>query len=85
MEIMRVVSDLVTTQRVSGLLNVSLRVVEDQQGNFSAACDPIGVPPGNWVFTAGGSAARLASGNYATLTDLTILGIIDAWDVEDGN
>ena len=83
MEIMRVVSNLVTTQRVSGLVNISLRVVEDQQGNLSAACDPIGVPPGIWVFTAGGSAARLASGNYATLTDLTICGIIDAWDVGD--
>ena len=83
MEIMRVMSDLVATQRVPGLMNVSLRVMEDVQGKLSVACDPVGVPPGKWVFTAGGSAARLATGNYATLTDLTILGIIDAWDVGD--
>ena len=84
MEIMRVVSDLVSTRRIPGLMNVSLRVLEDVQGKLSVACDPVGAPPGKWVFTAGGSAARLATGNYDTLTDLTILGIIDAWDVGDG-
>ncbi len=83
MEIMRVVSDLVATRRISGLMNVSLRVLEDQQGKLSVAVDPVSAPPGKWVFTAGGSAARLATGNYDTLTDLTILGIIDAWDVGD--
>ena len=84
MEIMRVVSDLVATRRVPGLLNVSLRVLEDTQGKISVACDPVGVPPGKWVITAGGSAARIATGDKATLTDLTICGIIDAWDAGDG-
>ena len=84
MEIMRVVSDMVATRRIPGLKNVSLRVLEDQQGKLNVACDPVSAPPGKWVFTAGGSAARLATGNYDTLTDLTILGIIDAWDVGDG-
>ena len=83
MEIMRVVSDLVATRRIPGLMNVSLRVLEDLQGKLSVGVDPVGAPPGKWVFTAGGSAARLATGNYDTLTDLTICGIIDAWDVED--
>jgi len=83
MEIMRVVSDLVATRRISSLMNVSLRVLEDLQGKLSVGVDPVGVPPGKWVFTAGGSAARLATGNYDTLTDLTICGIIDAWDVGD--
>lgn len=84
MEIMRVVSDLVTTRRVPGLMNASLRVLEDVQGKFSVACDPVGVPPGKWVITTGGSAARIATGDKATLTDLTICGIIDLWDAGNG-
>lgn len=84
MEIMRVVSDLVATRRVPGLQNASLRVLEDTQGKLSVACDPVGVPPGKWVITAGGSAARIATGDKTILTDLTICGIIDAWDAGDG-
>lgn len=80
MEIMRVCSDLVATRRVPGLKNVSLRVLADEQGKLSVACDPVGVPPGQWVFTVSGSAARYAAGDVAVLTDLTIAGIIDQWD-----
>ena len=84
MEIMRVVSDLVATRRVPGLMNSSLRVLDDGQGKLSVACDPVGVPPGKWVITAGGTAARLATGDRATVTDLTICGIIDSWDAGNG-
>ena len=84
MEIMRVVSDLLATRRVAKLNNSSLRVLVDAKGAFSVACDPVGVPPGKWVFTASGTAARFATGDKATLTDLTICGIIDAWDAGDG-
>lgn len=84
MEIMRVVSDLVATRRVPGLKNASLRVLEDAQGKLSVACDPVGVPPGKWVITSGGTAARLATGDKAMLTDLTICGIIDSWVAGDG-
>ncbi|OYV78832.1 MAG: carboxysome peptide B [Ferrovum sp. 37-45-19] len=80
MEIMRVVSDLVATRRAPGLMNASLRVVEDMQGKLNVACDPVGVPPGKWVITTSGSAARIATGDKATLTDLTICGIIDFWN-----
>lgn len=85
MEIMRVVSELVATRRVAGLQNSSLRVLEDVQGKLSVACDPVGAPPGKWVITTGGSAARIATGDRAILTDLTICGIIDAWDAGNGN
>ncbi|GBL47695.1 putative carboxysome peptide B [Sulfuriferula multivorans] len=85
MEIMRVVSELVATRRVPGLQNSSLRVLEDVQGKLSVACDPVGAPPGKWVITTGGSAARIATGDRAILTDLTICGIIDAWDAGNGN
>ena len=85
MEIMRVVSDLVATRRVPGLMNASLRVLEDVQGKFSVACDPVGTPPGKWVITASGTAARLATGDKEMLTDLTICGIIDSWVAGDGN
>jgi carboxysome peptide B len=82
MEIQRVVSELVCTRRVPGLASMSLRVLADQKGGLSVAVDPVGVPEGKWVFTAGGSAARYGAGDYKVLTDLTILGIIDQWNVE---
>ena len=83
MEILRVVSDLVCTRRVPGLASISLRVLEDEKGRLSVAVDPVGVPEGKWVFTAGGSAARYGAGDYRILTDLTILGIIDQWNVTE--
>ncbi|MDP2834368.1 MAG: carboxysome peptide B [Pseudomonadota bacterium] len=82
MEIMRVESDLVATRQVPGLKNMSLRVLADAKGNRNVACDPVGVPPGKWVFTVSGSAARYAAGDYKILTDLTIAGIIDHWDAQ---
>jgi carboxysome peptide B len=83
MEIMRVVSELVATRRIPGLARTSLRVLADTKGKLSVAVDPVGVPPGKWVFTAGGSAARYAAGDYRILSDLTICGIIDQWNAED--
>ena len=80
MEVLQVVDELVATQRVAGLKQMSLRVLRDPFGKLSVATDPIGVPTGKWVFTAGGSAARLGTGDPEIHTDLTILGIIDFWD-----
>ena len=80
MDIMEVVSDLVATRRVPGLYHTSLRVVRDAKGKLNVAADPVGVPEGKWVFTIGGSAARYATGDFKTLTDLTIGGIIDRWE-----
>lgn len=85
MDIMRVVSDLVATRRVPGLQGYPLKVLADSKGRISVACDPVGVPPGEWVITTKGSAARYATGNSATLTDLTICGIIDKWNVGESN
>jgi len=79
MEIMRVVDELVCTRRVPGLMTASLRVLASQQGVLSVATDPVGVPPGKWVFTSSGSAARLAMQDPKVMTDLTICGIIDTW------
>ncbi len=84
MDIMRVVSDLVATRRVDGLRGLSLKVLADSKGRISVACDPVGVPPGEWVIATKGSAARYATGNAASLTDLTICGIIDDWDDGEG-
>jgi len=82
MQISRVVSDLVTTKRVSSLANRSLRVVEDHRGNYDVVVDPVGAKPGDYVITIGYSAARAAAGNPSITTDLTIGGIIDHWDEE---
>ena len=83
MEILQVTSDLVCTLRVEGLYSASLRVLRDAKGKLSVAVDPVGVPPGKWVFVMSGSAARLAAGDFRVLTDLPIGGIIDSWDVKE--
>ncbi|MBU2754121.1 carboxysome peptide B [Acidithiobacillus sp. CV18-2] len=80
MEIMCVQSDLVTTRRIPGLKQASLRVLRDSTGKTVVATDPVGVPEGKWVFTVSGSAARYAQGDFEVLTDLTIGGIIDFWE-----
>ena len=82
MEIMQVEKPLVCTSRVDGLRDISLRVLRDRTGNQVIAVDPVGASEGNWVFTASGSAARHAAGDFRILTDLTIAGIIDFWDAD---
>jgi carboxysome peptide B len=79
MDIFQVESPLVCTQRAPGLEHMSLRILRDLNGNRMVAVDPVGVRTGNWVFTASGSAARYATGNFNVHTDLTINGIIDSW------
>ena len=83
MDIQRVVRDLVTTKRDSGLASKSLRVVENASGKLEVAVDPIGCKPGDFVITMGGTAARLALDNPKVTTDLAIGGIIDNWSEED--
>jgi carboxysome peptide B len=83
MDILQVAEPLVCTRRVAGLRDISLRVLRDKNGKMTVAVDPIGVRPGNWVFTSSGSAARYAAGDFRILTDLTIAGIIDFWDADE--
>ncbi len=80
MEIMQVTGSLVCTQRVPGLGHVNLRVLRNAKGKLSVGVDPVGASVGNWVFTASGSAARLACPDPSVQTDLTIGGIIDFWE-----
>ncbi|MET0064958.1 MAG: carboxysome peptide B [Candidatus Thiodiazotropha sp.] len=82
MEIFQVESSLVVTRRVAGLKQISLRVLRGLNGKQQVAVDPIGSREGNYVFTANGSAARYAAGDYQILTDLTICGIIDRWEAK---
>ncbi|SFU81568.1 carboxysome peptide B [Nitrosomonas eutropha] len=79
MEIWRVVDELVCTRRVPGLGSASLRVLKGQKGEIMVASDAVGAPPGKWVFTASGTAARMAMPDRTVVTDLTICGIIDGW------
>ncbi|MEF8793592.1 carboxysome peptide B [Thiohalorhabdus sp.] len=85
MEIRRVESSLVCTRRIDGLQQTSLRVLTDARGKRVVAVDPIGARPGNWVFVVEGSAARYAAGDFGVLTDLTIGGIIDYWEIEQAD
>ena len=80
MEIMQVTGSLVCSQWVAGLNHSNLRILRNNKGKLSVAVDPVGASPGNWVFTASGSAARFACGNPEVQTDLTIGGIIDFWE-----
>lgn len=80
MNIMRVVRDLVTTHRVSGLGARNLRVLEDAKGNTEVAVDAVGARAGDFVITIAYSSARIATGDPRITTDLTIGGIIDDWD-----
>ena len=82
MDILQAESPLVCTRRVDGLKHTSLRVLRDALGKRVVAVDPVGVRPGNWVFTSSGSAARYAAGDFGILTDLTIAGIIDNWQAD---
>ena len=84
MEILQVEAPLVCTRRVEGLQQSSLRILRDKNGKQHVAVDPVGAREGNWVFTVSGSAARYAAGEFSILTDLTIGGIIDAWQVPEG-
>ena len=83
MEIWRVVDELVCTRRVPEMNSASLRILRGQKGELSVATDPVGTPPGKWVFTAAGTAARMAMPDRTVATDLTICVIIDGW-YEDG-
>lgn len=82
MEIFQAEKTMVCTSRVPGLQQTTLRVLRGAKGSRVVATDPVGVREGNWVFTASGSAARYAAGDFQVLTDLTIVGIIDNWHEE---
>ena len=85
MDIYQADKTLVCTNRVTGLKHTALRILRDKKGSKVVAVDPVGVREGNWVFTASGSAARYATGDYGVTTDLTIVGIIDNWHESAGN
>jgi len=80
MDIYKAGKTLVCTSRVPGLKYTQFRILLNKKGAKVVATDSVGVREGNWVFTASGSAARHATGDYGVLTDLTIAGIIDNWD-----
>jgi carboxysome peptide B len=83
MEIGQVVGTLYCTYRIEGLRHCSLQVLRVRNGKLVVATDPVGVRPGNWVFTVDGTAGRYAMGDASILTDLTIGGIIDHWAPEE--
>lgn len=83
MDIFRVRQTLVCTERHAGLGHSHLRVLEDASGRLEVATDPVGSRPGDWVFTAKGTAGRFAHADPAILTDMAICGIIDYWQDDE--
>lgn len=80
MQIHRVQKRLVLTSRLDGLGHMQVKVLKSLAGETLVALDPIGVKDGDFVFTIANSAARRATGDDKTLTDLTVAGIIDNWE-----
>ncbi|MDX1795697.1 MAG: carboxysome peptide A [Hydrogenovibrio sp.] len=87
MKIFKVDKTLVSTSRISMMEHKPLLVVREKEGGSpQVAVDPIGCKPGDWVLCVGSSAARDAVGVKGYPSDLTIVGIIDKWEMaDDGN
>jgi carboxysome peptide B len=83
MEIRQVIGSLVCTHRIAGLGHWDLRLLQDTKGKQYVATDPVDARPGDWVFVVSGSAARYAMGDAGILTDLTIGGVIDDWELQE--
>jgi len=82
MKIFKVDKTLVSTNRISSMDHKPLLVVREKEGGTPmVAVDPIGCKSGDWVLCVGSSAARDATGVKAYPSDLTIVGIIDKWEV----
>jgi carboxysome peptide A len=81
---MRVEKTLVSTNRLNAFGHRPLLVVQERIGGTrSVAVDAVGCIPGDWVVCVGSSAAREAAGSKDYPSDLTIVGIIDHWKVEE--
>ncbi|WP_321325589.1 carboxysome peptide A [Thiomicrorhabdus sp.] len=87
MKIFQVEKTLVSTNRIATMEHKPLLVVAEKAGGTpQVAVDPVGCKPGDWVLCVGSSAARDASGIKGYPSDLTIVGIIDRWEVNtDGD
>jgi len=83
MKICKVEKPLVATNRIPGMEHKHLQVVLDGSTR-QVAVDSVGCAPGDWVICVGSSAAREAAGSKEYPSDLTIVGIIDYWDEEQG-
>lgn len=83
MEIHQVKQELILTSRLEDMGHLPVKVLQSiSTGSTLVAMDPVGVKPGDWVFTIANSAARDAAGDKRLLTDLTVGGIIDDWQAE---
>jgi carboxysome peptide A len=80
MRILQVERPLVATNRIAGLEHKHLQVVLDGSSRL-VAVDAAGSRPGDWVICVGSAAARDAAGSKGFISDLTIVGIIDHWEV----
>lgn len=87
MKIYKVDGSLVSTNRIAMMEHKPLLILREKEGGTPmVAVDPIGCKPGDWVLCCGSSAARDATGVKGYPSDLTIVGIIDKWEVaQDGN
>ncbi|MEN3184499.1 MAG: EutN/CcmL family microcompartment protein [Atribacterota bacterium] len=90
MKIAKVIGTVVATQKVSSFEGVKLLLIQplDEHlrpvGSPLVACDTVQAGIGDIVFYEGGREAALALPNWFNPSDCTILGIIDAVEVEGG-
>lgn len=90
MKIAKVIGTVVATQKVASFEGVKLLLIQplDEHlrpvGSPIVACDMVQAGVGDIVFYEGGREAALALPNWFNPSDCTILGIIDAVEVEGG-
>ncbi|MEJ2744193.1 MAG: EutN/CcmL family microcompartment protein [bacterium] len=84
----KVMGTLVSTQKDEKLRGLKFYVVEklDMQGKptgtFVIAADSVGAGVGEVVVYVSGSSARYTSATEGKPADATIIGIVDAWDLD---
>ncbi len=90
MRLARVIGTVVATQKVPSFEGIKLLLIQPLDENLKevgsplVACDTVQAGPGDIVFFEGGREAALALPNWFNPSDCTILGIVDAVNIEGG-
>lgn len=84
MLIVKVVGDVVASQKADGIVGHKLLVVQPldpkgaPKGNPLVATDAVGAGPGEWAILCQGSSARMTPVSEGRPVDAVLIGIIDS-------
>lgn len=83
MLVVKVVGDVVASQKVDGIMGHKLLLVQPldpkgaPKGNPLVATDAVGAGPGEWAIVCQGSSARMTPVSEGRPVDAVVIGIID--------